>query len=390
MNRNLLIVIISLFTWGMGEGLFIYFQPIYLQELGADPVLIGGLLGAMGIAMALAQIPSGILADRIGSRSMMWASWILGTMAAFLMAMARSLPIFSIGLILYGASAFAIAPMNRYITSVRGKFTVGRSLTLVSGLYNLGAVVGPITGGLIAQRFGFRSVYLLASGIFLISTIILLTIEKNPPVHHEDVESTSTKGIARNRVFIAFTAIIFLLMFALYLPQPLTPNFLQNQQGFDRSTIGILGAVGSLGNAVIMLTLGSLRPVAGFMVGQVMVAGFSALFIFGNSPFWFGLGYALFGGFRLCRTMVLAFARPLVHPEETGLAYGILESTNSVAIIIAPVIAGLLYDKSPLLVYRVALVAVIASIVISGITLPRLQRKSLELKIPEEVPVSDD
>ena len=92
MNRNLLFVILSLFTWGMGEGLFIYFQPIYLQELGADPVLIGGLLGAMGIAMALAQIPSGILADKIGSRSMMWASWTLGTLAAFLMAMARSLP----------------------------------------------------------------------------------------------------------------------------------------------------------------------------------------------------------------------------------------------------------------------------------------------------------
>jgi len=390
MNRNLLFVILSLFTWGMGEGLFIYFQPIYLQELGADPVLIGGLLGAMGIAMALAQIPSGILADKIGSRSMMWASWTLGTLAAFLMAMARSLPVFSIGLILYGASAFSIAPMNRYITSVRGKYTVGRSLTLVSGLYNLGGVVGPVTGGLIAQRFGFRSVYLLASVIFLISTITLLTIEKNPPVHHEDVESTSARGITKNSVFIAFTAIIFLLMFALYLPQPLTPNFLQNQQGFDRSTIGILGAVGSLGNAVIMLTLGSLRPVAGFMVGQVMVAGFAALFIFGNSPFWFGLGYALLGGFRLCRTMVLAFARPLVHPEETGLAYGILETTNSIAIIVAPVIAGLLYDKSPLLVYRVALVAVIASIVISGITLPRLQRKSLELKIPEEVPVIDD
>ena len=138
MNRNLLFVILSLFTWGMGEGLFIYFQPIYLQELGADPVLIGGLLGAMGIAMALAQIPSGILADKIGSRSMMWASWTLGTLAAFLMAMARSLPVFAIGLILYGTSAFSIAPMNRYITSVRGKFTVGRSLTLASGIYNLG------------------------------------------------------------------------------------------------------------------------------------------------------------------------------------------------------------------------------------------------------------
>jgi len=390
MNRNLLFVIISLFTWGMGEGLFLYFQPIYMQELGADPVLIGGILGAMGIAMALAQIPSGVLADKIGSRELMWASWIVGTASAGLMALAYSLPVFAAGIILYGASGFAIAPMNRYITGVRGKFSVGRSLTLAAGLYNLGAVLGPITGGLIAQKYGFRSIYLISTIIFMISSVIILGIEKNPPMHHEDAHSTSTRGIQKNGVFISFAAVIFFLMFALYLAQPLTPNFLQNEQGFSSSTIGVLGAVGSLGNALTMLALGSLRPVAGFMVGQVMVAGFAALFLFGNSPFWFGAGYFLFAGFRLCKTMVLAFARPLVHPTETGLAYGILETVNSVAIIFAPVIAGVLYDRSPLLVYRVALVAVVASMVISGITLPKLKRKSAATALLEKELIPDD
>jgi len=390
MNRNLLFIILSLFTWGMGEGLFLYFQPIYMQELGADPILIGGILGAMGIAMALAQIPSGLLADKIGSRSMMWASWIVGTLATGMMALAHSLPLFAAGIILYGASGFAITPMNRYITSVRGKFSVGRSLTLVSGIYNLGAVLGPITGGLIAEKYGFRSIYLISTIIFVVSTVIILVIEKNPPIHHEDVQTTPVRGIQKNGVFFAFVGIIFFLMFALYLPQPLTPNFLQNQQGYSSSTIGILGAVGSLGNAVIMLTLGNLRPIAGFMVGQVMVAGFSSLFILGNSPVWFGMGYFLFGGFRLCKTMVLAFARPLVHPAETGLAYGILETANSVAIILAPVVAGLLYDRSPVLTYRVALIAVLATIVISGIALPRIKRRSLEVAAVEKELIADD
>jgi len=91
-NRSYLFVTLSLFTWGVGEGLFLYFQPIYLQELGADPILIGGILGVMGVVMALAQIPAGMLADRVGSRTLMIASWVIGTAATILMAVARTLP----------------------------------------------------------------------------------------------------------------------------------------------------------------------------------------------------------------------------------------------------------------------------------------------------------
>ena len=42
MTKDLILVAVSLFTWGLGEGIFIYFQPLYLQKLGASPVAIGG------------------------------------------------------------------------------------------------------------------------------------------------------------------------------------------------------------------------------------------------------------------------------------------------------------------------------------------------------------
>jgi len=107
MNRNLLLVAISLFAWGVGEGLFIYFQPLYLQQLGADPLLTGAVFGAMGIAMAVSQIPAGYLSDRIGARTLMWASWLLGAISAWVMALANSLPVFIVGLILYGLHRFS-------------------------------------------------------------------------------------------------------------------------------------------------------------------------------------------------------------------------------------------------------------------------------------------
>lgn len=53
MTPDLILVAVSLFAWGVGEGLFVYFQPLYLQEFGASPIQIGTIIGGMGIAMAL-------------------------------------------------------------------------------------------------------------------------------------------------------------------------------------------------------------------------------------------------------------------------------------------------------------------------------------------------
>jgi len=376
MNRNLLLVALSLFTWGAGEGLFIYFQPLYLQEWGADPLMIGGIFGAMGIAMAVSQIPAGYLSDRYGARSLMWASWLLGTTSAGMMALAKTLPVFVAGLILYGLTSFVMAPMNSYITNVRGNWSVGRALTFCSGLYNLGAVLGPVTGGFIADRLGLRTVYMIAAVIFVISTLIILFASKNPEPHHADQESSNNMGLLKNSRFLMFLGITLVTVFALYLPQPFTPNFLQNQQGFSLTTIGLFGAIGSLGNAFATLALGSLPPIVGFLVGQVWVLLFSIIYLTADLPFWFGFGYFFIGGYRLCRSMVLAIARTLVHPRQTGLAYGMVETMNAIAIVVAPVLAGILYRRNPYLNYSVSIGLISAVILLNLFILVRLKREN--------------
>lgn len=375
MNRNLTLVAISLAVWGMGEGLFIYFQPIYLQEWINDPLIIGTILGGMGIAMALAQIPAGYLSDRFGSRPIMLTSWVLGTVAAWVMALANSLPIFVIGLVLYGMTGFVLAPMNSYIASVRGNLSVGRALTLVSGVYSLAAVLGPVTGGFIAEKLGLKSVYMLAGVLFVISTIIILFVGQHPETHAVDRESTQAKGLFGNTRFLGFLGITFITMLVLYLPSALTPNFLQNQQHFSASTIGILGAFGSLGNAIAVLALGHLKPILAFIIGQVWVLLYTFIFIKAKIPFWFGLGYFFLGGMRLSKSMILTIARSLIHPGETGLAYGMVETASAISVILAPVLAGALYKQDPYLIYIVPFYAIIGVIAINLLTFNLLRKK---------------
>src|SRR5512146_1394341 len=117
MSRDLLLVAVSLFTWGLGEGMFLIFQPLYLQQLGADPQAIGAILGGAGIAMTVAHLPAGYLSDRIGQRPIMWASWALGMLATGIMAWSGSTIGFVSGLLLYGFTGFVTSPLNSFVAA---------------------------------------------------------------------------------------------------------------------------------------------------------------------------------------------------------------------------------------------------------------------------------
>lgn len=379
--RDLLLVTISLLIWGIGEGMFAYFQPIYLQQLGADPVVIGGILGLIGVSMTITQAPAGWLADRFGSRPIMRASWVFGTVSIAVMAFSNSLTMFVVGMFLYGLTSWVIAPMNAYLASVRETWSVERALTVPSSLFNLGMVVGPIIGGVIAEASGIQTIYRVAIVLFTISTaVIFLTRKPAQEVHNEAVHQRP--NLFKNRIFIGLLLLISVTTFALYLPQVLSSNFLQNEAGLSLRNIGLLGSIGSLGNTLIMIGLGSLRAPTGFLTGQILVGIFSFALWRGTSFSWFAIGYFFIGGFRLMRAMALAFTRNLIRPSEIGLAFGLVETANGIAIILAPILAGALYDIQPRLMYLVSLILIC---VLVGVN---LLIRFIRERTPRTVPVT--
>src|SRR5512142_1184198 len=169
MSPSLLWLGCALLTWGMGESMFLLFQPVFLQQLGAKPIEIGIILGAWGAIMTFAQIPAGHLSDRIGRRPLLIAAWMIGIVATLVMALARTLPVFVVGIFLYGFTAFVSSPLDSYTTAARGNWSVARAITFVSMAFNAGAVIGPITGGWIGDHYGLRTVYFIAAGVFILS-----------------------------------------------------------------------------------------------------------------------------------------------------------------------------------------------------------------------------
>lgn len=384
MTRDLYFVAASLLTWGIGGGMIYIFQPLYIQELGADPILIGTILGVNGIAMTISHIPAGYLADRIGRRPMMWASWILGFMAAVVMAFARGLPMFVVGLLLHGLTSAVLSPLNSYVSAARGKWSVGRAVSFISASYNAGAIIGPLLGGFVAERFGLCWIYNLAAIFFFLSLMLILFIRPQPIENNP--EQKNGKGLLRNKSFFMLLGMTFMVMFAIYLPQPLASNFLKNQRQLSLGTIGQLGAIGNLGNVVIMLLVGQLPSQIAFTIGQIFVGVFSLLLWQGSGVTWYAIGYVFLSGYRLCRSMTLALVRPLVHEAEVGLAFGFTEAVNSLPWILAPLLAACIYDREPSAIFPVSLALICLTIILSLLVL----RVQAQRKLKREIPVNDD
>ena len=370
MNRSLIFIAFALFTWGIGEGMFANFQPIYLMQLGSNPQQIGFILSLFGVAMAVTHIPAGYLADRFGRRPLLVTAWVLGFFSAAVMASARTLPWFVVGMLMYGLTAFVSSPLSSYVAAARGKWTIGQTLTLTSGMFNLGMVLGPLAGGWIGEHYGLRATYYFVSAIFAVSTVIMAQTKRQPVEHHDS--AVSPFSVLSNARFLLFLGVMGFAVFAMYLSQPLTPNFITDVRGFSLTDAGLIFTAGALGNALITIFLGRFNPRFGYPVAQALV-GIFALFIWhGTGLGWFVAGYFLLGGFRATRPLAAAQARELVQESQMGLTFGIMETVSAIIFIITPTLAGFIFARDPNLPYPLSVGLLAVSIVATLILLPRV------------------
>ena len=377
MYRNLILVATAMCAWGFGEGTFLYFNPIYLEQLGADSIAIGAILGGFGLAMTVSHIPAGLLADRFGRKPLLLAAWVLGLAATWMMALASSLPVFVAGLMIYGVTLFVISPLFSYVTAARGKLSTGRAITLISASYNLGALFGPFLGGLIGDRFGLRQTYYLAGWVFAFSTAVILFIKPQPVERVEPGETGN--GRLFQRGYFLYLGAVFIATFATYLPQPLTPNFLQNVQGLSLSQIGTLFSVTSLGIVLLNLVIGFLPARFGFVLGQAAVGVFAVLLWQRTGMAWYLLAFFLLGGYKTARALATAQVRELVHSARMGLGYGLAETLNAASMMLAPLLAGWMYTRSPVSIYPLSAALILGSLFVSYRLSPRPSGENLNI-----------
>jgi len=376
MTRDLRLVGFALLFWGIGEGLFIYFQTLYLEQLGANPVQIGGYLGLAALMMTVTHIPAGALTDHLGPKKVMNAGWLSGLLAAVVMYIAPTLPVFVAGMMLYYSTALIMAPLNSYLTAVRGEWSVTRVLTSSGAMYSTGAIVGSVLGGFIGEALGLRSAYGLATIFFLVSTLFFLSIKSQPV--EPPVGRGRYRALLSNAALGRFLGLASIAFFAMFLSWPLTPNYLQNVRQIPLLVIGTLGSFNALGMVLLNLSVGRIDPRQGFIICHLAVGASTLFFWLVTGTPWLALGYFLAGGSRTARPLVTAQVENLVNRAELGLTYGLVETVASLTMVCAPPIAGLLYRAAPGLPFPVSL----GMIGVSLLLIARFGRRQSSPSVP--------
>ena len=179
-KKALYILCASILPLMICSGMVYSILALYISDLGATKTQIGLIYMTGAIAGAVFAPTMGKLSDRFGRKPILIISMI-GFMLAFsLYSLIRNymqaFPIYAVE----GATWAAMGPTaSAFIADIIPPKERGWALGMYSRTWHVGWIIGPILGGFLADTIGFRSVFLIGSGLIIFGLIsVMLYIEE--------------------------------------------------------------------------------------------------------------------------------------------------------------------------------------------------------------------
>ncbi|HVC50402.1 MAG TPA: MFS transporter [Stellaceae bacterium] len=148
--------------------------PLLKAQLGVDFVALGLALTVANVVSVAAQLPVGLLVDRLGSRRMLIAGMLIAGLAFTGFGLAPSYPHLLIAMIFIGLSNSAFHPADYAILSaVVPAARVGRAFSIHTFSGFVGNALAPVTLIAISARFGLGPALVAAGAIGLVAMVPL-------------------------------------------------------------------------------------------------------------------------------------------------------------------------------------------------------------------------
>ncbi|HEV7618371.1 MAG TPA: MFS transporter [Burkholderiaceae bacterium] len=176
-NRVLILLATSSAFRSMTQTTLLTFLPVFLAyEMGYSPLWVGGCMFALQAAGFAAAPIAGHLSDRMGRRRIIMTSMAMTAVVLVFMAFAGRTHAFALFIAVLGFFLYAIRPvLQAWLLDATPKKMGGTSIGVLFGLQAVGSSIGPIVGGLLADRYGLMSTfYFLAFAIVVANLFIFL------------------------------------------------------------------------------------------------------------------------------------------------------------------------------------------------------------------------
>ena len=179
-NRALVLLSTGSSFRTMTQTALLTFLPVYLaRDMGYSPFVVGACLFAVQAAGFAAAPVAGHLSDRMGRKQILVASMLSSAVVLVFMALAGGSPVFIALIALLGFFLYATRPViQAWLLDVTPKNMGGSSIGVLFGAQAVGGALGPLFGGLIADKYGLLSTFYFLAFTIVIANVLVIWVPK--------------------------------------------------------------------------------------------------------------------------------------------------------------------------------------------------------------------
>jgi MFS family permease len=378
-QRNFLYICIAQFCFALSMSVIDPVLPVYIASFNVSYALIGFVMSAFGLTRVFVEIPGGVLADRLGCRSLVLlgiglaaVSHILGGLASSYVELVLARMIVGVG------SAFSMTAGLMYVGEQAPPAQRQRNVARYQSMFSMGGILGPTLGGILSDLLGIRLLFFVAAGLTGLGLVITLQLRIAKPKSWEDtrVPIGRLKGMIMNPLILVLCAATFLTFFMFSsIRGTMIPLYGVDILGLSSTQIGLVFSVTSA--IIVGVLLGVIPTMEKLMSRPLMLVfslGVSAVAVLALSVASDFLTLVLTAiplgvGFSLIQPTPFVMVLDLASPDTRGLMMGLLRTTGDVGIIVGPLLVGSLLDlgQPRLVFYVVAAILAFFTLLARGI-----------------------
>ncbi|NLV74827.1 MAG: multidrug efflux MFS transporter [Chloroflexi bacterium] len=335
--------------------------PYYIQQMGItdlnEVARWTGIYQATGaVAFAIATPIWGFLGDRFGRKMMLVRSMIATTTVLVLMGLARTPQQLLVLRMIQGFFTGTPAAASALVAVGSPKDRLAYGLGLVQTAVFIGASLGPMIGGYVADAWSYRSVFFAAAVLAGVSLLIVAVLTREPHLKAAPQPRTHTPALSGFRALLQtgpllrLTAIVLVINLTLGLLGPVLPLTIQrlvSDSSRLASTAGTISGVFALSAAVAALVVGRISDHVGYARTVFICAlGMALMYL----PQGFAASVLVLGVLRVVQGIfqgglassinaMVVNSAPL---DQAGVTIGLSTSAGSIGTALGPMLGSYL------------------------------------------------
>ena len=182
----------SIFLFTIGQGATNPILPLLVQNLGYTAAIAGFAVGIFGAGRFITNLPSGILAQKIGRKPILIIGPLIASIGYFLTGYFDSIQLILLARLITGfGGGMHFVGASIYLRDMSNLNNRGRILSLQTISILIGQTIGPIIGGYIGELYGFTSPFIFASISLVIAIILIITTVIEPSNIKQSLKQTN-------------------------------------------------------------------------------------------------------------------------------------------------------------------------------------------------------